>query len=193
MDVVIVYESVFKNTHAIAEAIADGIRGADTNARATCLHLSDATPAVAAAADLLVVGGPTHMHGMSSGLSRRMGVKSETKTAAEADRAPTEHEPDAEGPGLREWFHQLPEASDGKVAAAFDTRIDNRHAGGAANGISRRLRHHGYSLVAQPEGFLVEDMAGPLAEGELSRAAAWGAALLAGVDEPLVDLPHEAR
>jgi hypothetical protein len=51
-------------------------------------------------------------------------------------------------------------------------------AGGAANGIARRLRHRGYEMVAPPAGFIVEDVEGPLRPGELERARAWGAGLL---------------
>jgi hypothetical protein len=41
------------------------------------------------------------------------------------------------------------------------------------------LRHHGYRIVAEPEGFIIEDTTVPLREGELVRAAEWGASLLA--------------
>jgi hypothetical protein len=51
-------------------------------------------------------------------------------------------------------------------------------AGGAAHGIARRLRRHGYELVAEPEGFIIEDTEGPLRAGESDRAKAWGADLL---------------
>jgi hypothetical protein len=36
-----------------------------------------------------------------------------------------------------------------------------------------------------PESFYVEDLAGPLADGELERARDWGAALAAGIVETL--------
>ena len=54
-------------------------------------------------------------------------------------------DPDAEGPGLRDWFDELPEGSNGR-AAAFDTRV---HAstlvtGQASKGIAKRLRRHGF-------------------------------------------------
>ncbi len=62
-------------------------------------------------------------------------------------------------------------------AAAFYTRGDFRFAGGAAPAIARRLRGHGCRHVAEPEGFVTGDAEGPLREGELDRAKAWGAAL----------------
>jgi hypothetical protein len=86
--------------------------------------------------------------------------------------------PGAEGPGVRDWFQTLPKADANTRAAAFDTRADFRLAGGAAHGIVRRLRSHGYRLAAQPEGFIVDDADGPLREGERARAEAWGASLV---------------
>ena len=47
----------------------------------------------------------------------------------------------------------------------------------AARGIAKRLRRRGYELITDPESFLVEDSEGPLADGELERAKAWGASL----------------
>jgi hypothetical protein len=127
--------------------------------------------------DLLIVGGPTHIRGMTSGFSRKMGISGEVK--AESKGEPTHDlEPDAEGPGPREWFDVLPKASDRRQAAAFDTRLGSPLAGGAANGIARRLRRHGYQLVSDPEGFVVDDAYGPLRTGEIERAKGWGAQLV---------------
>ena len=42
-------------------------------------------------------------------------------------------------------------------------------AGGAAHGIARRLRRHGYHRVSGPQGFVVEDAYGPLRGGERDR------------------------
>jgi hypothetical protein len=67
---------------------------------------------------------------------------------------------------------------DGGNAAAFDTRLPSRMAGGAARGIARRLRRHGYHLVSDPEGFVVDDAYGPLRAGEIERAKEWGAQLI---------------
>jgi Flavodoxin domain len=171
MNAVVVYESVYGNTRAIAEAIAEGLGGA------TVASVHDAGSA-AGAAELLVVGGPTHIHGLATSRSRKMAVD-----AAQEDGHAVE--PDAAAdPGLRRWLSELPKV-DGVRAAAFDTRLDRSAAmtGAAARGIGRRLRHRGYEVIAR-ESFLVEDSEGPLEEGELGRARAWGAGLaeqLAGV------------
>jgi hypothetical protein len=173
MRFVIVYESLFGNTHEIADAIGAGLREAHPDAWVDCLQVAEADPDVVQQADLLVVGGPTHMRGMTSGVSRKMGLQ-----AADHEGAGHEPEPGAEGPGVRDWFDALPKPARSPKAAAFDTRAAARFAGGAANGIARRLRHHGYELVADPHGFVIEDTEGPLREGERDRAKAWGATLL---------------
>ena len=177
MDVVIVYESMFGNTHAVAEAVADGIFDADPAAHVTVLPVSEATAGDVAGAGLLVVGGPTHMRGMTSGLSRRKGLEAQEKAASDKGAGFT-HEPAAEGPGVRDWLGSLPPPSPGQLAAAFDTRAEAPFAGGAAKGIARRLRHRGYRLAAPPEGFFITGTEGPLREGEPTRARAWGAALV---------------
>ena len=79
---------------------------------------------------------------------------------------------------MREWFDDLPKFEEGGRAAAFDTRLGSPMAGSAARGIARRLRKHGYDLVGDPEGLVVEDAYGPLRAGELERAKQWGAQLV---------------
>ncbi|MEK9523346.1 flavodoxin family protein [Streptomyces sp. NPDC087908] len=178
MRAVIVYESLFGNTRDVADAIGEGVKAAHPEAEVECLPVVDAVPERIGPTDLLVVGGPTHMRGMTTGMSRRMGLKAEAKEA-ENDERPFAPEVGAEGPGVRDWFHDtLPKAGTGThAAAAFDTRADMRLAGAAAGGIARRLRGHGYELVAEPEGFVIEDAEGPLRAGERDRARAWGASL----------------
>jgi hypothetical protein len=177
MDVAIVYESMFGNTHAVAEAIATGIQDADPDAHVDLLPVGQAKSDDVARAGLLIVGGPTHIRGMTSGLSRRKGLEAQEQEAKGrgADFTP---EPDAAGPGVRDWFEALPKAPQGRLAAAFDTRVGFKLAGGAAKSIARRLRHHGYELAAPPEGFIITGTEGPLREGESARAREWGGALM---------------
>jgi hypothetical protein len=176
MRVVVVYESLFGNTRRAAEAIAEGIRQAVAGANVSCVRATEANRDVAVGADLLVVGGPTHLCGLSSGVSRKLGL--EAKQAAAAKEAGHPVEPGACGPGLRDWFMTLPKAANGSLGAAFDTRADSWVAGGAADGIASRLRRLGYELVAEPEGFVIEKTEGPLRSGEWNRAKAWGARLV---------------
>jgi hypothetical protein len=180
MQVAIVYESLFGNTHEIAEAVAQGVREAEPDAHVSCLRVEDAAPEEIIGADLLVVGGPTHMRGMSTSMTRSMGLRAdhtELTEHPEGGEPALTAEPGAEGPGLRTWFTDLPKAAKGRQAAAFDTRAGTALAGGAGHGIAHRLRRHGYELVAEPEGFVIESAEGPLRAGEHDRARDWGAAI----------------
>lgn len=165
MRALVVYESMYGNTAAIGEAIAAALREQGVEVQDALVSKVD--PAETEVADLLVVGGPTHVHGMSRDSTR--------KTAAN-DEKNTFPEPTLE-PGLRTWLKQVPEAS-GRLAAAFDTRIDKSAllTGSAAKGIARRLKDRGFRVVVQPESFLVSTE-NTLIDGELEHAAAWGRTL----------------
>lgn len=167
MRALVVFESMYGNTHTIADRIADGLRPAFD---VTVCAVADATATLVAASDLVVVGGPTHVHGMSSSTSRRAAVDA----LAKDDTLVLDE--DAEGPGLRDWFDKLGEQP--VAAVAFDTRIDAPPVltGRASKGISKRLRKHGFRVVADPESFLV-DKQSHLLDGEEDRARAWGATL----------------
>jgi len=170
MDVTVVYESLFGNTRAIAEAIAAGARQADPAASVRLIPVAEASHAGIGEPGLLIVGGPTHAMRMTSQRTRRAGLRA-------TDEAPHDNEPGAEGPGVRDFLKTLPPPRPGSRAAAFDTRLAYPQAGGAAHSISRHLRRHGYQLTAKPQGFVVKGTYGPLREGEWERARAWGATL----------------
>ena len=170
MRIVVAYESMYGNTREIAEAIADGLGKADV------LAVNDGDASAAGDADVLIAGGPTHMHGMATTMSRK-------GTGQSAEEEGTQLEPGAaDGPGLRKWLADR--IGDGKKAAAFDTRIDKSPmlTGAASRGIAKRLRKAGYDVIADPESFFVDDSEGPLADGELERAKAWGAELAERLD-----------
>jgi flavodoxin len=63
MNALVVYKSIYGNTRAVAEAVADGLGGAQVLA----VHVA-ARPV--AGAELLVVGGPAHLHGLATTRSR---------------------------------------------------------------------------------------------------------------------------
>jgi len=72
------------------------------------------------------------------------------------------------------------ESLHGVRVAAFDTRLATKLVavfGYAAKRIATALEGRGGRLVAPPEGFLVQGRRGPLQEGELERATAWGGKL----------------
>lgn len=169
MRTLVVFESMFGNTHRVAECIARGLAGAG---EVRVVPVADATPEALDGIDLLVVGGPTHVHGMTSARSR----EAAHDQAGLPDSGLT-MDPDAEGPGLRDWFDgaAIPR---GLAAAAFDTRVHGAAAltGRASKGIAKRLARHGTNRAADPESFFV-GKDNRLADGEAERAEAWGASL----------------
>jgi len=172
MRALVVYESMFGNTHAVAEHIAEGI---DAVATTTVVSVHDATSKMLAKADLVVVGGPMHVHGMSSTRSRE---GAEDIAAKDGD---LDLDPDAYGEGLREWFDHLADhAGVDRRAAAFDTRVraSTLLTGQASKGIAKRLRAHGFEVAVDAQSFFV-DKSNHLESGEAERATAWGRAVVA--------------
>lgn len=172
MRAVVVYESMYGNTHLVADAIGAGL---GTAFQVTVVPVSQAGPAVLADVGLVVVGGPTHVHGMSRESTRKAAVEAAGKPDSDL-----EAEPDALGPGLREWFGSL-----GRYpvkAAAFDTRMQGPAAftGRASNRVARLLRAHGFEVVTEPESFLVTKQ-NRLVPEEPDRAREWGTKLAAGI------------
>lgn len=173
MRAVVIYESMYGNTHLIASAIAEGLEPfADT----TVVHVGDAGAELVHSADLLVAGGPTHAHGMSRPSTRQGAV-----AAAGKPESPLVVEPNAEGEGIREWLEAVGPLHHN--AAAFDTRVDFPVAltGHASKGIAKRLHQHGATIVAEPHSFLVTKQ-DRLESHEEERARAWGAELGRTVD-----------
>jgi hypothetical protein len=177
MKVTVVYESMFGSTHAVTEAIAAGAREADPGAEVQMLAVRDATRATLAGTGLLIAGGPTHAHGMSTPLTRKQGLEEDAHPAAGGGE-PRPLEPGTAGPGIREWLAAAPPAPPGALGAAFDTRDGYRLAGGAAHDVGCSLESAGYGLVARPEGFIVWGTEGPLRGGERQRAQRWGSQVM---------------
>ena len=164
MKALVVYESMFGNTRRIAESIAAGLaESGDVEA----IEIGEATAETADGADLLVAGGPTHAFSMSRPSTRSDAI---TRGAPEG----------REEIGLREWINALP-AGPRPMLATFDTRVASmRHLpGSAARAAAKVGRHAGFELAAPPMSFYVDDVDGPLVNGELDRATAWGQQLAA--------------
>jgi flavorubredoxin len=162
MKAVVVYESLWGNTAAVARAIAGGI-----GSEAMAVPTDAATHEVVADADLLVAGAP--VFGFS--------LPTDTMRASIArDEANAPHTPDLSHPSLRSWLDALPPGH--AAAAAFETRIWWSPRG-ATGDIESRLTKAGYRTIAQAKKFVVKDKYGPLRDGELERARQWGAELAA--------------
>ena len=160
MKAVVVYESHWGNTAAIARAIAEGL---GPGARA--LSTAEATGTAIADADLIVAGAPL--------LGFRLPSDDMLKSiGANASKDPVA--PDLSHPSMRSWLDALPKGS-GR-SAAFETRIW-WSPGGATAAIARGLESAGYRSVAKARRFIVKGKYGPLRDGELERARQWGAEL----------------
>ena len=121
------------------------------------------------------MGGPTHFHGMSRTRTRKWAVATAQKPKNDLvlDR-------DAQGPGMRDWLRSL---GDGHTkVAAFDTRFKGPAIlrGRASKVISRKLRRHGFEMVAKPESFFVS-LENHLEPDQEARAQEWGKRLAASV------------
>lgn len=167
MHALVIYESMFGNTRRVAEAVAAGI---GERIPVDVVEVSAAPLAIEPDVDLVVIGGPTHVHGMTTARTR-------ADAAKRAQSGLT-----SEGIGIREWLDQV-HLSDGAVsAAAFDTRINGPKVltGSAAAGYARRLHAIGFPVLSDPHSFLIETKApqdDALVQGEVEEAREWGRAL----------------
>jgi flavodoxin I len=157
MKTMIVYDSFYGNTEKIARAIGAALGAPEEVA---VLRAGEVQGERLSGLELLVVGSPTR------GFRPTAAVTDLLKRVA-------------------------PGALNGVRVAAFDTRIaleDIRSTllrffvktgGYAARPIARRLEKSGGTLMAPPEGFLVEGSEGPLKENELARAGEWARGIAA--------------
>ena len=160
MKAIVVYESLWGNTAAVARAIAEGI-GPGARAMTT----AQATEAAVAEADLLVAGAPVIQFGLPTDAARTM-------LGANPGKAP--RPPDLSSPSMRAWLAALPAGH--ARSAAFETRIWWSPRG-ATGTIERGLARAGYPPLAKAQKFIVKGAYGPLRDGELERARRWGAEL----------------
>ncbi len=154
-ETLVVYDSGYGNTAKIAEVIAAGLGTRAVQAK-------DVPADSLGKLKLLVLGSPTQGGNMT--------------------------------PFLKEYFEVVPDGSlhDVKVAA-FDTRfaLDDqklglrmlmRVIGYAAPKIITLLKAKGGKDIVEPEGFIVTGKEGPLKDGELVRAEAWGKQLRSSIE-----------
>lgn len=164
MTTLVVYDSAFGNTERIAREIGKGL--ATGQDEVPVRHAADVTPDDLRGVTLLVVGSPTQRMNFTEGLG--------------------------------EFLARIPARGlAGVRVAAFDTRISNEDMQDlvqsrvtrfvvrtflhrfAATPIAAELKKKGGTPVGEPEGYFVTDTEGPLKDGELERAFAWGEQLAA--------------
>ena len=163
MRAIVIFESLWGNTEQIARHIASGLGDGRNDLEVEVLQAqAEALPVDGV--DLIVVGGPTHAFSMSSPATRQ-GATQQGATEI----------PDA---GIREWIEAQPTPTLPVRVATFDTRVVSpRLPGSAAKKALKRLVRLGFQPLAEPETFGVHGYVGPIADGELQRARAWGAEL----------------
>ena len=159
MKVVVVYESFWGNTAAIARAIAEGF-----GPEACALSTAEAVPAALAGVDLIVAGSPVLGFQLPS-----EGMRANMATTFGAPRPA-----DLSGPSMRTWLEEL--ATGHGRFAAFETAF-RWSPGGATSAVSRGLERAGYRPLVKGRRFVVAGKFGPLRSGEPDRARRWGAEL----------------
>lgn len=174
MAALVVYESMYGSTQAIAEAIAEGINPASP-VRVIEVGALAAEPggsAISGDVDLLVVGGPTHAFGMSRPNTRLDAAKDAPSGSVISS-----------GIGIREWLDGVALPVDGTRFATFDTKtvVKVKLPGSAAKAAHKHLRGIGGRPAADPKTFWVHGKSDGPVEGQLEAARAWGAELASGL------------
>ncbi len=151
MNALVLYDSRYGNTERVAEAIALALQEALPTRLASIADVTDCAETMRDV-DLLVIGGPTHKHGMSAPIKEALSCLGERSLD-----------------GIRVA------AFDTRVHGA---RIVT---GSAAVRLGGLLRRRGAWLVVPPASFLVEGTTGPLEDGELEHARSWTREVLQAV------------
>ena len=162
----IIVESCFGNTRAIAEAVAAGL--IDGGAEAQVVEVDQAPSTLPAGLDLLVLGAPTHNRGLPTAATR-------AKACAQAGSGMASH-------GIGGWLETtvIPASTS---AAAFDTVISKGWlSGSAAKAIAKALQRHQGRRTVSVRSFVVTASKGPLADGEKTDAHSWGRELVASAN-----------
>jgi flavorubredoxin len=167
MSVLIVVESLFGNTMAVARAVAAGLT--DRGAAVTVLRCAEAPAQIPAEVTLLLAGAPTHNLHLPNRASR---TQAATRGAAQGDAV-----------GLAEWIGTATPRKDLHVVT-FDTTTGGAWAGSAAKAAAKLLRRRGFASPEQGPGFVVTGTPGPLRDGEEQRARTWGAGLVSAAEAP---------
>ena len=147
MNAIVIYDSKFGNTERIAKAIGYALAD-ELNVRVQSV---DETAALPRELELLVIGGPSHAHGMS--IPMRTFLQGMPNDALRAVPA---------------------------LVFDTRFRMSKIISGTAAAKIARVLRRNGAKVLLPPESFFVSRSEGhPLEPGEQERATAWARDVIA--------------
>lgn len=173
MRALLVYESMFGNTRAVAESIRRGLFTSGIEPQ--FMEVGDAPRFIGDDVRFVIAGGPTHAFGLSRVRTRADAAKQATGVLVSRKM------------GLREWMDTL-EGTGRPPFATFDTKVRRpRLPGSAARAAARQLSRRGWSELLPPETFYVDGTQGPLLPGESERAEQWGRHLAAVVLQVLVE------
>ena len=185
MKAVVVYESMYGNTHHVASAIADGLEP-EYEVTVVPVERAERRPARSRRPGGRRRPDPRSRH--ESGLDTRKAAVEAAEEAVERSHARTRR-------GGTRAARVVRRTSDGskRAAAAFDTRVDMPPVltGRASKGIAKKLRHAGATLVAEPESFLVTKD-NHLEPGETGRARG-GEPGWRAESSPTVDVEHHTE
>lgn len=157
VDALVIVESWFGNTRAIADAIGQGL--SQHGGRVQLIDVEDAPVEVPADVDLVVLGAPTHDRGLSTAATRQKAVE------AGAEHGAT---------GAQEWVDTV-QLRDGVKVAVFDTVTSKSwFSGSAAKAAARILTRRGLTPAVQTQSFTVSGLKGPLCPGQAEAAQSWG-------------------
>ncbi|MFT0846683.1 flavodoxin [Actinomycetaceae bacterium L2_0104] len=168
MKAMVIIESWFGNTKAIADEIARVLNARGMQPQV--IDIQDAPSAVPTDVGLLVIGAPTHNRSLSTAATREKAAagKASGTSSAEEDRAGKVRR------GVREWLGDTA-ISDGLRIAVFDTVTGkNWLSGSAAKAAAKMLRSRFPEAAVDVRSFVVRATAGPLADGEIEAAHQWG-------------------
>lgn len=170
MNVVVVYESMYGNRHQIAEAIGRGLT--EEGAQAEVVSVDQARKREIGVDDVLIVGAPTHVHGLSRESTREAAVKGAAEHAMHWRLIPRPRA-QACATGSRLWDPEPVQ----RLHSTHELRAPRcSPTGQASQLISKALSHHGFDQLAAPESFLVASTNQLLPE-EAAHARQWGADL----------------
>lgn len=155
MNALVVYESFFHNTEAIARAIGHGL---ETSMETRVAQFEDASLADLANLDLLVLGSPTQAFNPTAEIMKFLRGLPEDALS---------------GTPVAVFDTRLEPASIQNGFVRFMVGI----GGYAGKKLMKELNQHGGRQVIKPEGFWVTGQEGPLKDGELDRATRWGETL----------------
>lgn len=153
MKSLVVYETGYGNTERLARAIAEALH---EQGEARVAPVGGVSGLRAGEMDLLVVGAPTQLHGLTEGMREML-----------------EGIPEGSLKGMR------------ALAFDTRYRGPRLIRGSAAKDIASLLRHLGCRLLASPESFFVKGEMGPLEPGEEYRAKSWALHALGRPEEAI--------